>query len=228
MINWLFIVVIVVFFFSVYSGHKKGVFKTLFSVISIIIAVILTTIITPYVAKQINKNEKINKSVRESVGGVIDIVGENKNDEEQEAFIDSLPVSEYVKKYLRANNNLQVYQDRGINSFNEYIVDGIVRLVINLITYAVLFFFIRIVVFVLSIVSNLLSMLPIMEESEGYGGWLIGSVKGILEVWVLFIVITIVAHTDYGMNAMNCINSNGLLGQLYNNNIILEIMYQFI
>ena len=106
MINWLFIVVIVVFFFSVYSGHKKGVFKTLFSVISIIIAVILTTIITPYVAKQINKNEKINKSVRESVGGVIDIVGENKNDEEQEAFIDSLPVSEYVKKYLRANNNL--------------------------------------------------------------------------------------------------------------------------
>lgn len=228
MINWLLIVLIAVFVFSVYSSHKKGVFKTLFSILCIIIAVVLTTVITPYIARQVNKNEKINESVRKKVGSVIDIVGENSSDEEQEQFIKDLPVPDYIKNYLRANNNLQVYQHRGINSFNEYIVDGIVRLVINLITYVVVFFIIRIVVFVLSIVSSVLSLMPVMEESEGQGGWLLGAVKGIMEVWILFIVITIIAHTEYGMSAMNCINSSSLLGFLYNNNVLLELMYQFI
>ena len=226
--NWLLIVVLIIFFGSILTGHKQGFFRTLFSIGSIIIAIILTTILAPYIAVQINKNEAIQKSVREQVGGLIDLIDKNASDEEQEVFIDNMKVPSYVKKYLKTNNNLQVYEERGINSFNEYIVDGIVRLIISLITYVVILFVIRIAVFVIAIMASILSSLPVVEENDGVGGGLVGAVKGLMEVWILFIIITMIIHTELGSSAMACINNNVLLREFYNNNVILNIMYQFI
>lgn len=226
--NWLFIVVLVIFLGSIYSGHKHGFFRTLFSVGTIIVAIVLTTILAPYIAQYVNKNEKVNQSIRKQVGGIIDIIDKNASDEEQEVFIDNMKVPSYVKKYLKANNNLQVYEERGINSFNEYVVDGIVRLIINLITYVIILGAIRIAVFVIAVMGSIISLLPVVQESEGVGGFLIGAVKGLMEIWILFIVITMFIHTEFGMMAIECINSNVVLRELYNNNIILNIMYQFI
>lgn len=228
MMNWLFVVVIVLFVGSIFSGYKKGLFKTLFSILAIIIAVAITTFISPYIAAQVNNNVAVTQKVRKQVVGIIDLASKNQNDEEQEKFIENMPVPKYAKDYLKRNNNLQVYQERKINSFNEYVVDGLVRMVINLITFVVLYLIIRIGLVVVSIMGNIITNLPIIEQFDGMGGTLLGAVQGIMEIWILFLIIAFMSNTDIGISAMQCIETNGILETLYNNNIIMEIMYQFI
>lgn len=226
--NWLLIVVVILFFGSTYSGYKKGLFKTIFSIASIIIAILITTFVSPYIATKINSNVVINSKIREQVIGIIDSCTEKMSDEEQEKFIESMPVPKYIKGYLKKNNNLQVYQDRAIDSFSEYIVDELVRIIINLITFVIVYFVIRIGLFVVTLMGNIITKLPIIEQFDGMGGTLLGAVQGIIEIWILFIIVTFLSQTGYGISAMDCIMNNTILNILYNNNIIMQIMYQFI
>ena len=226
--NWLLILVIILFLGSTYSGYRKGLFKTIFSIASIIIAILITTFVSPYIAKQINGNVGINSKISEQVIGLIDNCTEKMSDEEQEKFIDNMPVPKYIKGYLKKNNNLQVYQERSLDSFSEYIVDELVRIIINLITFVIVYFAIRIGLLIVTIMGNIITKLPVIEQFDGMGGTLLGSVQGIIEIWVLFIIITFLSQTEFGMSAMQCIENNTILNILYNNNIIMHIMYQFI
>lgn len=228
MSNWLFVVVIVLFVGSIYSGYKKGLFKTIFSVASIIIAIAITTFLSPYIAVQINNSEAITQKVRKQVMGLINENTKSQSDEEQEEFINNMPIPKYAKEYLRNNNNLQIYEERALNSFYEYVADGLVRMVINLITFIVIYFIIRIGLVIFSFMGNIITRLPIIEQFDGMGGTLLGAVQGIMEIWILFLIITFISSTDIGQSAMDCIQSNGILEMLYNNNIIMQIMYQFI
>ena len=226
--NWLLIVVIILLLGSTYSGYKKGLFKTIFSIASIIVAILITTFVSPYIATQVNNNTVINSIVTEQVIGLIDRSMESKSDEEQEKFIDNMPVPKYFKTNLKKNNNLQVYQDRALDSFSEYIVDGIVRIIINLITFIIVYFAIRIALLVVTLMGNIITKLPIIEQFDGMGGTLLGAVQGIIEEWILFIIITFLSQTGIGTSAMQCVESNEFLNILYNNNIIMQIMYRFI
>lgn len=226
--NWLLILVIILFLGSTYSGYRKGLFKTIFSIASIIIAILITIFVSPYIAAQINSNVVINSKIREQVIGLIDNCTEKMSDEEQDKFIENMPVPKYIKGYLKKNNNLQVYQDRSLDSFSEYIVDELVRIIINLITFVVVYFVIRIGLLIVTIMGNIITKLPMIEQFDGMGGTLLGSVQGIIEIWVLFIIITFLSQTEFGMSAMQCIENNTILNILYNNNIIMHIMYQFI
>ena len=62
----------------------------------------------------------------------------------------------------------------------------------------------------------------------GVGGILMGAMKGLIEIWILFLVITLVASTKIGVSAMECISKNFLLDMLYTNNALLQIIYSFI
>lgn len=225
--NWLLILVIILFLGSTYSGYRKGLFKTIFSIASIIIAILITTFVSPYIAKQINGNVGINSKIREQVIGLIDNCTEKMSDEEQEEFIDNMPVPKYIKGYLKKNNNLQVYQERSLDSFSEYIVDELVRIIINLITFVIVYFAIRIGLLIVTIMGNIITNLPVIEQFDGMGGTLLGGVQGIIEIWILFIIITFLSQTEFGMSAMRCIENNTILSILYDNNVIMRIMYQF-
>ena len=91
-----------------------------------------------------------------------------------------------------------------------------------------MFVVIRIGLIVISGIVDLISKLPIIEEFDGMGGILIGAVKGIIEIWILLLVITLIANTELGMSAMKCINDSFILDMLYSNNILLQLIYTFL
>jgi hypothetical protein len=74
---------------------------------------------------------------------------------------------------------------------------------------------------------DLISKLPIIEEFNGMGGIMIGVVKGLIEIWILMLVITLVAHTEVGIKAMECISESFMLDMLYSNNLLLQYIYDF-
>ena len=226
--NWLLVVVVVLFASNIFTAHTRGFIKTLFDTATIILAVLLTTVCAPLIAEQIKTNEDIYDAVSTQVKV---FVKENKyvnDDEEQEQFIDEMPLPSAVKDYLKKNNTVKVYEEKGLDSFSEYIVYGLTSIVITIISYVVIFLVIRIGLMVITYVVDLISKLPIIEEFDGMGGILIGAVKGLLEIWIMMLVITLVANTKIGVSAMECIDGNFVLEMLYNNNVLLQLIYAFL
>lgn len=226
--NWLMVVVGILFVFNVYSSHKKGFIKTVFETVSIIVAVLLTTILAPFIASQISSNKDIYDAISKQVKVIVKEDNTITSDEEQNKYIDDMPIPSKLKDYLRDNNTLAIYEERSLETFTDYVVDALTMIVINIISYIIMFVVIRIGLMVISGIVDLISKLPIIEEFDGMGGILIGAIKGIIEIWILLLVITLIANTELGMSAMKCINDSFILDMLYSNNILLQLIYTFL
>lgn len=74
---------------------------------------------------------------------------------------------------------------------------------------------------------NLISKLPIINELNKAAGILAGLFRGIMTVWILFIVITVFRTTSWGIAALELIEQNRLLKELYQSNLILRLSSVF-
>ena len=227
--NWLLIVVLVILGVCAFNGYKKGLIMTVFSIGSIVVTLILASLLTPIIGSAIRENQNIYNSVNEKVVELLNLDSINaQTDAAQEKAIDDLNLPESIKNLLRENNSVEVYADRQINSFKEYIADCLTRVIINAIVYVCIFIVVRILVFFIAKALNIISKLPIINNFNTAGGTLIGIVQGLLYVWLLFVVITMLASNGLGQAAMVCIEGNGFLEFLFNNNLMLKVITGFI
>ena len=95
--NWLLIVVGILFAFNVYSSHKKGFIKTVFETVSIIVAVLLTTILAPFIANQISSNKEIYDAISKQVKVIVKEDSTITSDEEQNKYIDDMAIPSKLK-----------------------------------------------------------------------------------------------------------------------------------
>lgn len=226
--NWLTVIVLIMFAYNVIWGKRNGFIKTAFSIVSIVLSIILTSLLAPYIASAINSNEGIYKGIYEKVEKFVFKEDKEIKDDEQEDFIDELFISRDMKQYLLENNTANTYKERALNSFNEYIIDGLTRIVVNILSYIIMYIVVSICIGIIAGLLDLISKLPIIEEFNGIGGILIGAIKGLIEIWILLLVITLIASTPIGKSAMECINSSFILDMLYSNNILMQIIYSYV
>lgn len=74
---------------------------------------------------------------------------------------------------------------------------------------------------------DLISKLPVIHELNKTAGILVGLLRGIFMVWLLFIVITVFRKTALGSEAMGLIGESRILEELYKNNLILTLSKVF-
>ena len=71
---------------------------------------------------------------------------------------------------------------------------------------------------------NLLAKLPVLRQLNTMAGLAAGVAEGILLVWVLFVVLTMFAGSEFGRDAMEMIAKNPLLDFLYKNNLVSKFI----
>lgn len=74
---------------------------------------------------------------------------------------------------------------------------------------------------------DLISRLPLINELNKAAGVLAGLFRGIVIVWILFIVITVFRETAWGSTAFALIKESQLLERLYEGNLILKLAGAF-
>ena len=71
---------------------------------------------------------------------------------------------------------------------------------------------------------DLISKLPILHGMNALGGVACGLIHGLIILWILCIVITMFAWTEYGQWTLAQINESSLLSLLYNNNYLISAL----
>lgn len=225
--NWILIAVIGIIAVLAYLGLKKGFIKMVFSLVSTIAALLIAMLFSPVVAGMMKNNEAIVGFFDEKISAVVDFTSEEAEEEtesKQESLIDSLPLPETFKDSLLENNTLDNYVAMQAENFEQYVCRQITNVIINAIAFVVTLLLAIIALALLCRALNLLAKLPLLKQINAAAGLAAGAAEGLLLVWILFVVLTMFAGTEFGSEAMEMIAENPLLDFLYKNNMVSKFI----
>ena len=225
--NWLLILVVVFLGVYVIRGYHNGLIKTVFSIFAVLIALILAVTISPYVSKALQGNDTIFQFIDQKVSTNINKEKEEAIETEQveqTEAINQLPLPKSIKSALIENNNPEVYKLFNVDNFQSYISNYISCIVLNAISFLLVFVLSIIIIKILANTLDLISKLPIINGINKMGGIFIGFLHGMIVLWVLCIALTAFSSTDIGVSMMEYINASRLLTMIYDNNLLLNVV----
>lgn len=221
--NWLLWVVLAFLAVMVIIGLKNGFVKMVFSIVSLIATIILTIIIGPHVATYLKENTSVYETVQQKTCLFIENALIKMEDEAGESKkIEDLPLPDVIKDKLLENNNEETYELFGAESLGEYISEYVSNVVVKAIAFCGTFIVILIAIKLVVYLLDLISKLPLLNGVNKTLGAALGFVEGMIILWLLCLVVTAGAGSEWGQNMLAMINESEFLSFIYNNNYLMR------
>lgn len=228
--NWISIVLILICIAAARSGYRRGFTKTVISMLSFWIIILLISIFNPVLSNAVDEHTDFGKKTKEYCNEKIleYFKGESDPDKlEQINIIEGLPIPSDIKEELLENNNLVVYNILEVTNFFEYIAAFLSKLIL------------RAVVFLISIalawalvrlggwcIEGIVSM-PGLNVLNRLAGAMAGMIKGLVIIWILFLVLVFVSGSGVGAFLVEQIQKDAIGNILYQKNPLLWLLIVF-
>ena len=129
-----------------------------------------------------------------------------------------------IAQTMEENILKQAFLSSGITTLSDYFNQTIINLSMNLISFIIIYFAIRIIaLFVIGLVDNIFS-LPVLKQADSVIGGAFGVLQGVMLVFILFSIFPI-AMSVLPLEKVNNLIQSSLLGRLFlNGNIIFNVL----
>ena len=231
MTSWLTYIIIAVIILSVFFGWRNGFVRTLMAMVSWILVILLAGWMNPYVSGFLRKNTSVETYLTDKCTAFLEDhfeSGDSPGAEEQNNWIESLTVPESLKNALKENNNEQAYQTLGVSGFSDYVGKYLAHGITNGIAFLLAVFLAALLVRQIGHALNLLAWLPGIGFLNHLGGAIFGVARGVLWMWLFFILITVFADTSWGSACMREVGRDTLLNYLYSHNYLMNIILNIV
>lgn len=225
--TWLGIVVAGILLLTAYKGFRRGFIREIVSFFFVFLALAVSRAINPYVNEFFMENTPVYEKIQESCQSFVESQKKQEltspGTEEQTGFIEGLELPELLQKGLESNNTAEVYTYLAVDSFGEYISEALARMIVNGLSFFVSYLLASVILRLGTWVLNLLAGLPVLKSANKLAGGLVGAVKGVLFVWIAFLVMTILCSTSIGKEALALIEKDAFLNVLYEYDIFVNV-----
>ena len=236
--NWLLLVAVAIIGIFAFIGWKVGFIKSIFSLISTIAVIIITILVSPIVTNMLKSNEKISEGIQAKLEQVIDLSGiaETLSEEEENdplAFIESLELPASIKDTIKDSlaNTMKEKKEVAadfvgdkLDSLEQYICELFTDIILNALGFFITFILAAVGMAVLCFVLDLLSKLPVLHQINTLAGGAIGALEGLVILWIVFIVITMLGSTEFGQDCLTMIGESKILSFLYDSNVLSKFL----
>ena len=207
------------------AAWRKGFIRAAFGFLPMAAALAGTHFASSYVGKFLRGTflfDSLSGSIEDSMG--LDKALQDGAMRTQTEVIEAMPLPDFLKEALLENNNPVIYQLLDVDSLKEYIAGFLANVCLNILSVILAFLLIYIAVTVVLNALNLFSKLPALGFINHFMGLLIGSVKGLLFVWLGFIVLTFFQCKANLNGLFAAMDATYLAKNLYENNILLQFI----
>lgn len=226
-LTWLGIVVAGILLLTAYKGFRRGFIREIVSFFFVFLALAVSWAINPYVNEFFMENTPVYEKIQESCQSFVESQKKQEltspGTEEQTGFIEGLELPELLQKGLESNNTAEVYTYLAVDSFGEYISEALARMIVNGLSFFVSYLLASVILRLGTWVLNLLAGLPVLKSANKLAGGLVGAVKGVLFVWIAFLVMTILCSTSIGKETLALIEKDAFLNVLYEYDIFVNV-----
>lgn len=235
--NWMLILVIALWAFYIVRGYKKGMLRMLYSLVSWIVILVISVWATPYVSDFLTENtaieskiyeksyEKLHEMVNGSAQNKQNNENSDKNNINQEILaVLGIEIPEELADAVMGDTNIadSVLETTGLyeqisKQITEWAMRGIsfiICIIIAVIASHILYSMIKIV-----------EDVPVIGTLNRILGIIVASIKCLFVVWTCFAIIAMNGATETGIILTSYIYESEFLIFLYENNLILNILF---
>lgn len=227
--NWLFFVVVVFIGYHVIDGLHRGFIRKAVSALSLILTLVLVTWLTPQITTFIEDKTTLHESLAEKCSELF-LSGEYNEEvkTDQVLMIESMELPENVKEMLMENNNSEAYDLLEVTGFHEYVGAYLANMIINALAYLLAFVIVWTAIRAVLLALDVVTLLPVLHGINKLAGGVLGLAVGVVLVWIAFLLVTILCNGDLGRQFFELITENPFLLFLYNQNVIMKIVFGLI
>ena len=235
--NKMLIVVGAIVLVCMVIGYFKGFIRIAVSLGVSLAGMLLVTLLSPMVSDILLKTTPIGSVVQQRCdalfeeflqGGQEEVVEEmDYSREKQINLLENAKIPQVFKERLLENNNEEIYETLGVGKFSEYIGAYLTKLIADIVGFLLSILIVGIVVLLILCSSKVIEKLPVVGGLNRIGGAMIGAGVGIVLVWILFIIITLLYETQIGRECLEGIEERVILKNLYKHNILMNYITKF-
>lgn len=224
--NSVCIIISVFFLLCVLVNWARGLFKALLSVAGLIASIAVAVYAAPHLSGYLEENTQVDEKIAAYVAERLEYseVGEEVSRSVQVAIIQELPLPETLKAGILDNNNSEMYHLLEVGGVYDYIAKSVAVVILNVTVFLGLTILCRLLFFVLSRTVKDLTKLPIVRWIDKIGGGCLGALKGLIYIWVFFLMLSICSTFEWSQYIIEQISELQILKLLYDNNILLDIV----
>lgn len=217
-INYVDLLVVAVLGISVFLGYKKGFLRTVAGFLSIVISLVLAMALQEPVSDAL-KNTIVYDTVYQTASTVIEA-----------PFGTAEKITDYGTSKLnlpkKITKNMQKSIDATAENAEKEIAETVADSSMKIIALLLIFLVSRILIFVIMTIVNFLTRLPLIGGSDGLMGALFGVFRGMLIVYIIFAVITLIASFSPDNFWAVAINHSKFAKLMYNDNVLLDFIFK--
>ena len=230
-ITWLGIVVLAILILCVCRGYRRGFIKEIVSFFFVFLSLSLAWAINPYINEFLVQKTPIYNTIQETCTNFVQSQGEEKAEYETDStgnLIDGLKLPDLLRKNLEENNNAETYAALSVDTMTEYVSGYLARTVVNGLSYVLAYILSTIMIRLIAYVLNLIAGLPVLKTANKLTGGAVGFLKGIVFIWIAFLVLTVLCSTEIGKTALELIEKDTLLNTLYQYDPLVRIFLKIL
>lgn len=207
------IILVAIIALNVFICYKKGLVKLAVGLIAVLVSVILAVLLYKPVSNIIINNTELDEKIKSAI--TENFVNEEETTEETEdnGFM------KYIEKYV---------EDPVNKTKNEIVVEAsgvIATKLIDIIAMVSIFIVARLVLILLTFVTDMITSLPILKQFNELGGILYGLIKALLIIYVLLAIAFFIVYTIGSTGLADAIANSFITKFFYNNNLLLSILF---
>lgn len=230
-------------FISALAAYKNGFVKTFFGFVSVILAILLACCFSKTLSEYIKESTEMDEWIIESVTNIANnktelekeytiLSGENISGEilvEKEESNEVVPslggeFIQFVETLPDTVGNIVDLEDvknQTISNISIKIAD----VVINIFAWIIIYFAVRIIVAVVTVIFDGIMSIPILKSINNLTGLVIGLIVGVFRIYLVLAIIYFISNVTNAMFFVNFIQTSSLINAMYNNNLIINLIF---
>lgn len=208
------IVLIAIIALNVFICYKKGLVKLAVGLIAVVAAIILALVFYKPVSNLIIENTELDENIEKAI--INNFTSETQEGQEV--------------RYVSVLDYLQKYVDDAVNKTQTEIVTQTAGMMaVKIINVAVLigiFLLVRVVLLLLTFISDIITSLPILKQFNEVGGVLYGAIKALLIIYIILTIVFFIMCYTSNSTISDAINSSYVTKFFYEHNLLLNILFK--
>lgn len=214
--EWILVdlIVLAIIGICVFFGYRRGLIGVAFKIVSFFLAIIIAFLLFKPVSNIIINNTGLDESIKAIV--IEKVRAQHENEDIVEDKSNQSSVGGYI------NQSLKNVAEDTINATIEKTADNITRIIINIIIFLIVYVFARVILLFTRGMLDIIAGLPLIKQTNKAGGIIYGLLKGVLIVYVVFAIISLISVSD-SSKLVELIEQSVFGKLMYQNNYVLML-----
>lgn len=208
------LILIAIVMVFVIIGYVKGLTGSLIKLASFIIAIVLALILYKPLTNVVMQKTQIDERIEEAI-----IQNFSKTENQNEENMPTTLVESI-------NNKIEKETTDARNEIVEKTAKSTTLTIMKVGTAIAIYIVARLILFIVAILAKGITQLPLLKQIDKTGGIVYGLVQGIVIVYVLLGIASLISVVWANNPIVEAINKSYIGLILYNNNIILKLIFK--